>query len=164
MFGNSVRIFIIMFSCGSWVFLYFKLFLYVRISYMIICVSMSINFVFLEFKLLALSVRMCCCCVLSLCQFFSNCHFFLRIYVVVLVTFFDIFLYIISVLFCKFAIFEFGFLYSILEPGNIYIYIYLSLASIWLCASKVVDFLFVLVLIIVRHSLRNYVLTSFIFW
>ena len=60
MFHNCVKIFI-MVSCDSWVLLYFKLILEVHILYIIICVSVSTNFLFLELKLVTLSVKMCCC-------------------------------------------------------------------------------------------------------
>ena len=60
MFRSCVRIFVIIASCGSWLLPYFILFLEVHISYIIICAIVSINSLFLEFKLLARSVKMCC--------------------------------------------------------------------------------------------------------
>ena len=61
MFHSCVRIFVTIISCDSQVLSYFILFLEIHLSYIVTCVSVSINFLFLEFKLLALRVKMCCC-------------------------------------------------------------------------------------------------------
>ena len=47
--------------CESCTLSYFRLFLDCQISYIIICVSVSINFLHLELMLFELSVKMCSC-------------------------------------------------------------------------------------------------------
>ena len=55
-----IILFIIVF-CVSWVLSYFRLFLACHISYIIICVSVSTNFLFLGFRLFELNVSICAC-------------------------------------------------------------------------------------------------------
>ena len=55
-----VMIFVIIVSCEICILSYFRSFLVIQFSYIIICVNAIISFLVLEF-VLAVSVKICCC-------------------------------------------------------------------------------------------------------